>query len=271
MTPDTIYRPQLVKPVKGDALSRSAALIRHNTIMVLREPGPLISRILMPLGFDIIMRPLDVKAAGAGAAAAQAGTAQAVTGSVVMFSMLAVGIVGSMIITERVWGTWDRVRATAVHPFEVLMGKAVPGMGVLLAQQVIILGFGILVQGMRVTSPMLLVIAVLAWTLALLGFGAAVGVLARSLSELSAAFDIGGIMLAGLGGAVVSLSLMPEWVRVVAPVSPGYWALAAMRGALQGDTSGALTASLVLLAFAAGSSIIVCLRIVFGGARSAKL
>jgi ABC-2 type transport system permease protein len=266
MMPDTISARQRIAPVKGDAISRTIALIRHNAILVLREPGALLSRILMPIGFDFIVRPLDVEAQGA-----SLGTAQAVTGSVVMFSLLAVGIVGSMIMTERVWGTWDRVRATAVHPVELLIGKAIPGMGVLLIQQIVIFGFGILVQGMTVANIGLLVVAVLAWTLALLGFGAAVGVLARTLSEMSAAFDIGGILLSGVGGAVVPLSTMPEWIRVIAPVSPGYWGLAAMRGALEGHTSGSLTASLVLLAFAAGSCAIVVLRMVFGGSRSAKM
>lgn len=266
MLTETISAPQLIKPVRGDAISRSIALVRHNTVMLLREPGPLISRIIMPLAFAIIMRPLDVKAEGT-----SAGTAQAITGSVVLFSMLAVGIVGSMIITERVWGTWDRMRSTVAHPFELLVGKVIPAMGVLLTQQIIILGFGALVQGMTVASPALLTVAVLSWTLALVGIGAALGVLARSVSELTALYDIGGVLLSGLGGAVVPLSVLPHYDHVIASVSPGYWAMDAMRGALQGSTQATLTASSVLLGIAVVTAAVVCARISRGGARSAKM
>jgi ABC-2 type transport system permease protein len=252
--------------MRRDAVSRTAALIRHNTILLLREPGPLISRTVMPLGFDIIIRPLDVATQGT-----RLGTEQAVTGSVVMFSLLMAYIVGSAILTERIWGTWDRMRATAVHPLELLAGKVIPAMGALLAMQLVVLGFGVLVQGMAVAEPLLLVVAAVAWTLALLGIGAALGVLSRTISEMSAAFDIGGIMLSGLGGTVVPLSVLPHWVHVAAPISPAYWALAAMHGALQGHTSAALTASLALLAFAAGFAAVAALGIVRGGARSAKM
>ncbi len=266
MRSDTITAPLLIRPTRRDSLSRIAALIRHNAIMLLREPGPLISRTVMPLGFDIILRPLDVATQGAAR-----GTEQAVTGSVVMFSLLAAYIVGSGILTERIWGTWGRMRATVVHPVELLAGKAIPALVALAVQQFIVLGFGVLVQGMSVAEPLLLVVAVLAWTLALLGIGAMLGVLSRTISEMSAAFDIGGIALSGLGGTVVPLSVLPHWVRATAPISPGYWALAAMRGAIQGSTTGTLTASLALVAFAAGAGAVAWLGIVRGVARSTKM
>src|SRR3977135_4016045 len=97
---------------------RMAVWIALTTIMVLREPGPLASRILMPLVGAVVMQPLYQAAlAGQGGAA---GTGQAVTGMLVLFSLLALSIVGTSILTERGWRTWDRLRTTPVRSAELL-------------------------------------------------------------------------------------------------------------------------------------------------------
>jgi hypothetical protein len=77
-------------------------------------------------------------------------------------------------------------------------------------------------------------------------------VLARSLSQLSAAYDIGGMLVSSLGGALVPLSAMPLWLRHTAPVSPGYWAVAALRAALRGEAAATFSSAAVVCGFLAG-------------------
>jgi len=248
------------------ALARTGAIVRHNTILLLREPGPLASRLIMPVVFLALLHPLYQAAQGRGA-----GIGQAVIATLVTFSLLALSIVGGSILTERIWHTWERIRATAVRPAELLVGKAVPAMAALLAQQALIIGFGVAVLGLNVTGPLLLAAAVGAWTLALLGMGAAIGVLARSLAELSVIYDIGGMILSSLGGALVPLSVMPGWVRHVAPASPGYWAVSALKAALSGSGAGTLRAAAVLVGFALGFGALAAVRAGRGSVRSARL
>ncbi|MDX6351809.1 MAG: type transport system permease protein [Streptomyces sp.] len=248
-----------------DAALRTTALVRHNTLLLLREPGPLLSRIILPLAFVAMLRPLYVAAQGG-----RAGTAQAVMGTLVTFSLLAMGTVGASLLTERLWHTWERLRATPARPAELLLGKALPVMAAMLAQQAVILAFGILVLGMPVADPPLLALALLAWTAALLGMGAALGVLARSFGELSAGYDIGGMLLSGLGGALVPLAAMPHWVRAIAPASPGYWGISALRAALHGSTGETLRACALLGAFALVFGALAALRAGRGWSRSAK-
>ena len=173
-----------------EAAVRTAALIRVNTVLLLRDPGALISRMILPLAFLVLLHPLYEAAQGR-----SGGIAQAVIATLVTFSLLALSIVGGAILTDRMGHTWERVRATAARPAEALAGKALPILAALLAQQVLIIGFGVLVLGLRVTAVPLLGLALLAWTLTLLGLGALIGVLARSLSELSASYDIGAMIL----------------------------------------------------------------------------
>lgn len=252
--------------MRSDAGIRIAALIRHNTIMLLREPGPLASRILMPLVGVVVMEPLYQAAQGRAA-----GAGQAVTGMLVLFSLLALSIVGTSILTERAWHTWDRLRTTPVRSAELLVGKAVPVLVVLAAQQFVILGFDALVLGLRVSDVGLLAVGVAVWALTLLCVGAALGTLLRSQAEFGAVADIGGFVFTGLGGALVPLANMPGWARDLAPASPGYWAMSALRGALAGDPAQVLRAAAVLLAVAAVAAGLAAWRINRGWGRSRLL
>jgi ABC-2 type transport system permease protein len=256
-------RPDRAPPA---AAIRTAGLIRHNAILMLREPGPLASRMVLPLAFLLLLHPLYQAAQGS-----RGGAEQAVIATVVTFSLLALSIVGSAILTERIWHTWDRVRATAARPTELLTAKAVPVLAVLIAQQGLIVGFGIVFLGLPAARLPLLGLAVAAWTLALLGLGALLGALARSLNELSAAYDIGAMLLSSLGGALVPLAALPGWVRSVAPASPGYWAVAALHGAFGGDPGRVLAASGVLLAIAVVAGAATVARARRGWGRSARM
>lgn len=249
-----------------DARHRTAALIRHNVILMVREPGPLASRMTLPLVFLILLHPLYEQAQGRGH-----GVAQAVIATLVTFSLLALSIVGGSLLSERIWHTWERLRATAAHPVEILLGKAVPAITALLAQQAVVIGFGVAALGLTVGSVPLLVVALLAWTITLVSLGAAIGLIARSMSAMSACYDIGGMILSSLGGALVPLAAMPVWVRHVAPASPGYWAVSALTAAFRGDPGRTFTASAVLLGFALAAGLAAAIRASHGWGRSAAL
>ncbi len=229
----------------SESMRRIGVLIRHNLLLMLGEPGPLLSRMILPLVFLTLLRPLYAAAQGGAA-----GTEQAVVGTLVTFSLLALSISGSAILTERLGRTWDRLRGTALRPAEILVGKAVPVFGALLAQQLLVVGFGVYVLDLRVPQPPLLLGVLLCWSCTLLALGALLGVLVRGMGELSAAYDIGGMLLSSLGGALVPLGELPHWVAVVAPASPGYWAVHGLRAALAGDARTVAEVCGVLLAVA---------------------
>ncbi len=245
---------------------RLAVLVRHNFTLMRREPGPVLSRLAQPIVLITLMRPLYT-AALPGAA----GTVQVVTGMQVMFSLLALSVVGTAILTERTWHTWDRLRATPVRPAVLLAGKAVPSFAMLLTQQAVVLAFGVAAFGMRVANVGLAVAAIISWVLALLGIGAALGSLLRSQSELNVAYDIGGVLLSALGGALVPLARLPGWARAIAPGSPGYWAMSALRCADAGAVAGTVRAAAVLLAIAVAFGTLAAWRIGHGWSRSRLL
>jgi ABC-2 type transport system permease protein len=241
-----------------DAGFRTASLARHNTMLMLREPGAVISRLVQPIVLITLMRPLYVAALARDGA--QAGTIQVVTGMLVMFSLLALSVVGTGILTERSWRTWDRLRATPARASELLAAKALPAFALLVVLQVEVIAFGSGVFGLSVPDPALLALAMASWALALLGIGTALGAVLRSQSELNIAYDIGGILFSALGGALIPATELPGWARAIAPGSPGYWAMSALRSALHGQTGPTVRDAAVLVALAAAAGAVAAWR-----------
>lgn len=252
-----------------EAGPRMTALARHNVVLMLREPGPMISRLVQPLVLITLMRPLYVAALARDGV--QAGTVQVVTGMLVMFSLLSLSVVGTGILTERSWRTWDRLRTTQAGALELLGAKAIPAFGMLVVLEAEVIGFGVLAFGLDVRDPALLVLAVVSWALALLGMGTALGAVLRSQSELNVAYDIGGIVFSALGGALIPQAELPGWSRAIAPGSPGYWAMAALRSALRGQVSATLRDAAVLTAVAAAAGAVAAWRMSRGQPRSRLL
>lgn len=248
------------------AAYRVGALIRHNLVLVGRDPGQFIAYLVMPMVLMAVEAPLYRSALrGQGL---DAGTVRVVAGMLVMFSLLSLNIIGNQILAERTWRTWDRLRATAASPAELLAGRATPALLVLVVQQAALIGFGVLALGLRPADPALLAVVVLAWAVAVLGIGAALAALVRSHGQLGAACDIGALVLSGLGGALAPSETMPSWARAIAPLSPGYWAMQALRGALTGRPGVALPAVAVLAGLGAVTGAVACVRIGRGWGRA---
>lgn len=247
-----------------DVTGRGAVLVRHNITLLARNPAQIISYLVMPMVLMLVLAPLYRAALQGRATSGSPGNAQAVAGQLVMFSLFALGIVGTALLAERSWRTWDRLRATPARSMELLLGKALPSCGLLVLQQAILVGYGSLVLDLRVGSMSLLAAAVVCWALALVGMGAALASLVRSHGELSAATDIGALVVTCLGGALVPLATMPGWARTAAPASPGYWAMAALRGAIDADGTATATACTVLLGIAVATGAVACWRLTHG-------
>jgi ABC-2 type transport system permease protein len=241
---------------------RVAAIVRFNTTMRLRDPGQMISYIVMPMVLMLVLKPLYV-------AAMDGGATQVATGLMVMFSVFAIAIAGTSILIERTWKTWDRLRATNASATELLLGKTIPIFVVLVVQQSILLLYGCLVIGLpipRSVGYVLLAIAV--WGFTLLAIGAALAAYVRSQGELSVVSDVGALTLSSMGGALVPLSIMPGWAQAAAHASPGYWALSMMQAAIRGEAAATLVPAAVLMTMGLVAGVFAVRRLTRGWGRS---
>jgi ABC-2 type transport system permease protein len=226
--------------LRGSAY-RIGAIARHNLIIRLRDPGQMISYIVMPMVLMVVLKPLYIRAVSGGAV-------QVVTGLLVMFSVFAIAIAGNSILVERHWHTWDRLRQSRASATEMLLGKTIPIFVLMLLQQTLLFVYGCLVIGVRLPHSVgYIALAIPVWAFSLLAMGAALATVARSLGELGVISDVGALVLSSLGGALVPLSILPGWARALAHISPGYYALSMMQAAIRGDGRGVLVPAAVLL------------------------
>jgi ABC-2 type transport system permease protein len=250
-----------------DSLRRVAALARHNVILRLRDPGQFLSYLIIPMVLMLALEPVFERALSGGAT-------QVATGMLVIFSALALSIVGNSTLAERSWHTWDRLRSTRAGIAELLLGKTLPAYALLLLQQAILLLYGVAVVGATPRGAAaygLLLLGIAVWGATVLAIGTAMAGVVRSHGELSAACDVGALTLTTLGGAFVPITMFPSWLQAVAPVSPGYWALSMLQDAMRGDVPGTMWRAGVLLAIGAAAFAFAYRRLATGWGRSTML
>jgi len=221
------------------------ALVLHNARLILREPGPALSRILSPLALMVLIRPLFTATQPG-----PDGTIRSVLLPLVLFSMLGLSIVANALIGERIWHTLDRLRATPVRATSLVLGKCATPLAILLLQQVVVLSVGVAAFGLRLPDVPLLAAVGLCWAITVLSLGAALAAVTTTPSAVSAITDIASLISTALSGALLPLADLPGWARTIAPVSPGYWAMHSFEAAFNGSAGPALAGCAVLLAMA---------------------
>jgi ABC-2 type transport system permease protein len=101
--------------------------------------------------------------------------------------------------------------------------------------------------------------------------GAALATVARSLGELGVISDVGALVLSSLGGALVPLSILPQWANWLAHASPGYYALSMLQAAIRGEAAGVLRPAAVLLVLGLAAGTFAVRRLAHGWGRTRLL
>lgn len=245
--------------------SRSAALIRHDFRVQWSDKSALISLTVMPLVMMAFFKPLARLALTEENPTAN-GSEYTVPAMTTLFAFFLVGFVGFSIFSEHRWNTWERLRASQASNAEILAGKVVPAMTVCLVQQAVLFGAGYVLFGLRVRGSVLGVVLVcLALSLCLVALGVLMAALLKTEQQLNALSNLGAMILAGISGALVPLSVLPGWAQTIAPATPQYWAMRGFRSVIldgEGVSAVALPVA-VLLSLAAASALLALLRFNF--------
>jgi len=231
------------------ASARLTALVAHQAVLLSRQPGPLIVYTVLPLLLMLVLQPMLGVVAVSSGASNGSGTIQAAAGMAVMFSLFALKTVGASLLDERTWRTWDRLQSSPAPHWELLAGKALPLLGVLVLQQCILFAFAFTALGLRAPESWWpLIVAIVVWSSCVLLLGSTASSLIRSPAQLSAMGDIVAMLASIVGGALVPAALLPEWLRGFTPLLPSFWALRGYQLALSGASLSTLALPLVVLA-----------------------
>jgi ABC-2 type transport system permease protein len=79
--------------------------------------------------------------------------------------------------------------------------------------------------------------------------------LCPTVAQFNAVNNILTLVFAGLGGALVPVALLPQWLQPLAPVTPSYWAvLGCQKVIVQGQGLGQVWPSIAVLAGVAAAA-----------------
>jgi ABC-2 type transport system permease protein len=246
--------------------SRSWAVVRHEVRIFRRDPVFFAIFTTMPLIVMAFIIPAFRYLPSGLHSGGLSGAQQAVPGMAVMFSLFLVGNVGFSFFREYGWKTWDRVRASCATPAEVMVGKvAVPLLQSAIQLAVLFALGGVLFDLHVKGSKVALAVLAASFSVSLVCLGLALLAICKTILQLNAIANLGAIVLAGIGGAIVPTTTLPGWAKSAAPFTPGYWAMRGFRNVILDGAgfAGVATSIGILMAFSAAFVVIAAWRFHF--------
>ncbi len=162
-------------------------------------------------------------------------------GSLTMASVLM--IVGMSVARERELGTFEQLLVSPLQPFEILIGKAVPGLIVGMGQGILIALITVLAFGISLTgSALVLVVGLVVFLLAVIGVGLFISSLVSNQQQAMMGimvFMMPAMMLSGFTSPVQN---MPAWLQPIAMANPLVHMIVILRGVFLRDMPFSLVA-----------------------------
>jgi ABC-2 type transport system permease protein len=241
---------------------RSLAVARNEVRVLRRDPTPLVVLLVMPILlaplFSSTYRAVLVLAGHAGASGAD----YAVPAQMAEFAFFLAPYTGFLFFRDHGWGTWSRLRASPATSGDIVVGKAIPMVGVGLLQIAILLTFGVVTLHLHLRGQMLALGGVaFVYVCCAVAAGIALTAVLRTSQQLNALGYLGATLLGALGGALVPLSTMPRWTRTIAPITPQYWTMRASHDLiLNGKAAGAVLVPMAMLAGFTAVFVVIAIR-----------
>ncbi|OGR19085.1 MAG: hypothetical protein A2X81_16920 [Desulfobacterales bacterium GWB2_56_26] len=142
---------------------------------------------------------------------------------------IAVPLAGSL-IKERDSGTLLRLRVLPVSYLTVVSGKILAYMAVCLVQFAVIVGAGIFILPLLGLpafdpggEPLLLLLVLLGIIAAACGYGICLGMIGRTYEQIAVFAPVSIVIGAAIGGIMVPVYALPEFLRPICLISPLYW------------------------------------------------
>jgi ABC-2 type transport system permease protein len=184
----------------------------------------------------------------------RSGANQSSPGVVVIFALLFATSGTNVLIWERQAGTLRRLLVTPAGKSTILLGKLLGIYLIGLAQIALLILAGALLFGVAWgSSPLALVMMVLAFTLVATSMGVLLATLVKTIAQADALASLVVMAVSALGGAWWPLDATPRWMRAFGHLFPTAWAMDGFRDIVIAGQSaaGVLPEFAALIGFAA--------------------
>ena len=243
---------------------RTLTIARHELRLVGRDPLPVMILVVFPLILMSFLKPAFRYALVASGYPHANGAEQVVPGQAVANGFYVVGMTSFAFFSEYAWCTWERLRTSPATSIEIIVGKAIPRLGMSCAQFAVIFAVGIPLLHLHVRGPLYsLIPLVAAFALCLVMLGVAVTAVCRTVQQANAVAFGGLVLFGAIGGALVPISVLPAWAHAIAPATPTYWAMRGFRSVIltAGGANAVVLPAAVLMAMSLGFAVIALLKL----------
>jgi ABC-2 type transport system permease protein len=241
---------------------RLGTILAHEWRLIARDPLPVMVLIVFPIITMAFVKPAFRAALQQTGYPHANGAEQVVPGQAVMNAFFIVSLTTFAFFSEYAFKTWDRVRSSPATSPEIVLGKAIPRVAMVIVQLVVVLTVGVVLFGLHIAGdPLALAPLIVTFSLCLVLLGVAVTAVCRSVQQANAFSYAGLVVFGAIGGALVPLTVLPAWAKTIAPLTPTYWAMRGFRSViLDGQGFGAMAAPIAALAAMSAVFAVIALR-----------
>ncbi len=136
------------------------------------------------------------------------------------------------LVNERTRGTLLRLAVAPLSRLQILLGKALACLLAIMVMQAVLVAVAVLGFEVAPQSWPLLLLALGSTAVGFVGIMTLLAALGRRTHSTAGLSWAVLMVLAVLGGGMLPLFLMPEWLQTIASTSPVAWSLAAIEGAM---------------------------------------
>jgi ABC-2 type transport system permease protein len=152
----------------------------------------------------------------------------------VILMMISALLTSVTIAREKETGTMEQLLTAPVEPFQVILGKVIPYIGLALLDGVLVLAVGVLHFGVPfIGSPLLLLLFGLIYIIAALSLGVLISTLARTQQVAMMAAMVATVLPSVmLSGFIFEIRNMPAFLRFITMLVPARYFLLIIRGVM---------------------------------------
>ncbi len=154
------------------------------------------------------------------------GLVQAVVGTGIMMLLFGIAGIGGSLLEEKENGTLKRLVLSPIKLTDILFGKMLTTLVISIAQLIVMFLFSWLVFDLNIFKDIVaLSLMILATAFAVSGFGVLIVSLVKSRQQLSGFSTIVILVMSALGGSMMPIFMMPEFMQKLAVISVNYWGI----------------------------------------------
>lgn len=157
---------------------------------------------------------------------AHPGLVQAVGGTAIMMLLFSIAAIGGGLLDEKDAGTLKRLLIAPVRPLDILLAKMGTAMVVSILQLTTMFVFAWLAFGLPIFMDAIsLVVLILCISFAVSSFGVFLVSTVKTRQQLQGMSTIIIILMSAIGGSMIPISMMPEFMQNIAVISVNYWGI----------------------------------------------